>query len=171
MSWSVIFHFWFDENGNQCIHDRVYMYAYVCMLCFACKQDISRRETWIGVTFGMCMYPMEKRDTFLSVQVKGHYSKCEILQFNQHFVSLKPECILRFWSKANSLLSSTLQCTLFFCVPRWMQDESTKKTPDWKKVKALMEITFHERRGDITNKMMVQDIKEKYPFLFSITEV
>ncbi|PIK55320.1 putative sterile alpha motif domain-containing protein 3 [Apostichopus japonicus] len=54
---------------------------------------------------------------------------------------------------------------------RWMQDESTKKTPDWKKVKALMEITFHERRGDITNKMMVQDIKEKYPFLFSITEI
>ncbi|XP_071831078.1 sterile alpha motif domain-containing protein 3-like isoform X2 [Apostichopus japonicus] len=54
---------------------------------------------------------------------------------------------------------------------KWMQDESTKKTPDWKKVKALMEITFHERRGDITNKMMVQDIKEKYPFLFSITEI
>ncbi|KAJ8048975.1 hypothetical protein HOLleu_01504 [Holothuria leucospilota] len=54
-------------------------------------------------------------------------------------------------------------------IGRWMQQESSKQSPDWKKVQGLMQVTFLTRRDDI--KMMVREVKEKYPFLFSAADV
>lgn len=52
-----------------------------------------------------------------------------------------------------------------------MQTEFKKKTPDRQQVEKLLEITFDQRREDITKHMLVSQLKEKYPFIFTVTEV
>ncbi|KAJ8018832.1 hypothetical protein HOLleu_42959 [Holothuria leucospilota] len=53
---------------------------------------------------------------------------------------------------------------------RWMEDEFKKRTPDWESVKKLMGITFEDRRKDVSN-MLIPVMKEKYPSMFTVTEV